>query len=130
VYRVSRIGGLTTTGATFERPSDFDLPTFWQSYQRRYEAQLYRLDAVVRLSPRARELLFLLGPTVVATVARTAGPPDADGWVTATVPVESIEHAVGEIGRLGAEVEVLEPAELRQRMTRTAATLAEFYLGR
>lgn len=50
---------------------------------------------------------------------------DAEGWTVARVRVESVEHAHGEFLRLGAGIEVLEPAELRERMARTIAELAE-----
>jgi predicted DNA-binding transcriptional regulator YafY len=43
------------------------------------------------------------------------------------VPIESVEHAHREFLRLGADIEVLEPAELRGRMARTVAELAERY---
>lgn len=50
-----------------------------------------------------------------------------DGWTLATVPIESVDHAHGEFLRLGADVEVLEPPELRARISRTVAELAEKY---
>jgi predicted DNA-binding transcriptional regulator YafY len=42
--------------------------------------------------------------------------------------VESTVVAASELMRLGAEVEVLAPPELRERMAGTAARLAELYL--
>jgi predicted DNA-binding transcriptional regulator YafY len=59
--------------------------------------------------------------------ARTAGPPDADGWVQARIPVEAADHAVGDLLRLGAEIEVLEPPELRQAMGDVVARLGAAY---
>ncbi|WP_319053517.1 WYL domain-containing protein, partial [Streptomyces europaeiscabiei] len=55
------------------------------------------------------------------------GAPGDDGWTTVSVPIESVEHAHGEFLRLGAGIEVLEPAELRGRIARTVAELAERY---
>ncbi|MFI8067379.1 MULTISPECIES: WYL domain-containing protein [unclassified Streptomyces] len=37
------------------------------------------------------------------------------------------KHAHGEFLRLGTDIEVLEPSELRERMARTIAELAERY---
>ncbi|MDG4863035.1 WYL domain-containing protein, partial [Streptomyces sp. T-3] len=47
----------------------------------------------------------------------------------AVLPIESLDHAQGEFLRLGTEAEVLEPAELRERIAATAAGLAERYGG-
>ncbi|WP_086749884.1 MULTISPECIES: WYL domain-containing protein [Streptomyces] len=43
------------------------------------------------------------------------------------MPIESVEHAHGEFLRLGADVEVLEPAGLRGTIARTVTELAERY---
>jgi predicted DNA-binding transcriptional regulator YafY len=43
------------------------------------------------------------------------------------VPIESAENAQSEFLRLGADVEVIEPAELRARMSAVARGLAAIY---
>ncbi|MGW6918061.1 hypothetical protein ACWGB8_30245 [Kitasatospora sp. NPDC054939] len=45
----------------------------------------------------------------------------------ALVPVESLDHAQGEFLRRGTDVEVLAPAELRERLAATARALAARY---
>ncbi|OIJ88328.1 hypothetical protein BIV24_22430 [Streptomyces colonosanans] len=50
-----------------------------------------------------------------------------DGWTVATVPIESVEHAHDEFLRLGTAIEVLEPPELRARITATVTALARTY---
>lgn len=52
---------------------------------------------------------------------------DTDGWLTATIPIESFEHALGDLLKLGADVEVVAPPELRSRMAATVRTLASRY---
>jgi hypothetical protein len=52
---------------------------------------------------------------------------DEDGFATLTVPIEEETWATREMTRVGAEVEVLEPASLRERMREIAHTLASFY---
>jgi predicted DNA-binding transcriptional regulator YafY len=47
-------------------------------------------------------------------------------WVTAVVPIESTDHALAEFLRLGADVQILSPADLRHRM-QTVRSLAELY---
>jgi hypothetical protein len=44
------------------------------------------------------------------------------------IPIESLEHAHGELLRLGANVEVLSPGDLRARIQHTARGLAGIYL--
>ncbi|MEU6078332.1 WYL domain-containing protein [Micromonospora sp. NPDC047074] len=127
-YRVNQILSLVTLGEEFARPTGFDLPAWWRAYVVRFRAGLHRGDATIRLSPGGRERLReIVSPLVVTAVDETAGPPDDAGWVTAVVPIESLTHAHGELLRLGADVEVLAPAALRDRLAATAAALAALY---
>ena len=41
--------------------------------------------------------------------------------------IESVDHAAGEVLKLGSEAEVLAPLELRQRMAEIAARLGAIY---
>lgn len=130
-YRVSRILDLETLDGRFERPDDFDLAQFWRSWSERFEDSVYRAEAVVRLSPRALgRKLMLLSPAVARAAQASAGPPDADGWVEVVLPIESIEHAVVDLLKLGADAEVVAPPELRQRMAETVDALASIYQTR
>ncbi|MFD0345769.1 WYL domain-containing protein [Kitasatospora aburaviensis] len=45
------------------------------------------------------------------------------------MPIESIDHAHGEFLRLGTEIEVVAPPELRDRIAGTVRTLAARYGG-
>ncbi|WP_433120741.1 helix-turn-helix transcriptional regulator [Micromonospora sp. CA-246542] len=127
-YRVNQILALTPLAEEFDRPADFDLPAWWRKHVVRFRAQLHRDEATVRLSPAGRERLREIGSDpVVAAVDATAGPADAQGWVTAVLPIESLTHAHGDLLRLGADVEVLSPGALRERLAATAAGLAALY---
>jgi predicted DNA-binding transcriptional regulator YafY len=129
-YKVNQILQLEVTAERFERPSTFDLRAFWAEYLTQYRDRLHQGEAVVRFSPRARNRLRdLVGPEVRAAVART-GTKDETGWVTATVPIESLIHAEGQFLRFGAEVEVLRPARLRSRLAAAARGLATLYPSR
>jgi predicted DNA-binding transcriptional regulator YafY len=126
-YRVSQIIDLTLLDERFERPSTFDLAGYWTRYLSQFQARLHQGEAVVRFSPVALERLSeLVGADVRAAVAAT-GRPDRSGWVSATVPIESLIHAEGQFLRFGAEVEVLRPAELRSRLAAAARGLADLY---
>ncbi|GKQ35219.1 transcriptional regulator [Streptomyces sp. A012304] len=116
-FRVDQILRLTVTGEEFSRPDGFDLAAYWTVYQRDFHARLYRARALVRLAPGVR----------LPRATAVDGPADEDGWTVWTVPIESVDHAEGEFLRLGADVEVIGPPELRARLARTVAALAERY---
>lgn len=127
IYRVGRILDSTVLDAGFERPAGFDLAEFWQDRLATLAENTHPEHAVVRLSPRGYELLFLLGPAVVRAAHEAAGPPDALGWVRVQLPIESVRHALHDLLRLGAEVEILDPPELRHRMIEVVARLSGMY---
>lgn len=126
-YRVSRVHDAVALDETFERPDGFDLQVHWADYQRDYTERLFPETATIRVSPAGRELIFLLGP-VVARAARAAmGEPDVDGWARTIMPIESKRHALHALLQLGADVEVLAPAELRELVATSARELAARY---
>ncbi|WP_427918837.1 helix-turn-helix transcriptional regulator [Streptomyces sp. cg40] len=124
-FRVDQILALTTSAPDsdsdsderFTRPDDFDLAAYWTAHQRDFHDRLYRGEAVVRLAPGA----------TLARAVPLNGRPEPDGWTLMSVPIESVDHAHGEFLRLGTDIEVLSPPELRDRITRTVAELAERY---
>nr|BFF01384.1 YafY family protein [Streptoalloteichus tenebrarius] len=126
-YRVSRLLELTVLDEHFERPEDFDLVAYWRSWTERFETGMYRDKAVVRLSPRGMQMLFLLGSVVSKLARESAGTPDPDGWVEVKLPIESVRHAEVDLLRLGAEVEVLAPQELRERIADTVQAMTQLY---
>ncbi|MBS0295467.1 MAG: WYL domain-containing protein [Proteobacteria bacterium] len=127
-YRVSNILELEATEEAFTRPADFDLAAFWTASTARFEAKLHRDEAVVRLSGRGFRILRQeAAAAVVEALDRAETPADEDGWRKVTLPIESVEHAAGQFGRLGAEVEVLFPLALRERMTEAVRRLAALY---
>ncbi|GAA4214019.1 helix-turn-helix transcriptional regulator [Actinocatenispora rupis] len=127
-YKVNQILDLTTLDAGFERPTDFDLPAYWRDHISDFRTRLYTGEAVVRLSPRGRRRLAeMAADPVTAAVDRTAGAPDEAGWVTVTIPIESLPQAEADLLRLGPHAEVRSPADLRERLARAARDLAALY---
>jgi predicted DNA-binding transcriptional regulator YafY len=127
-YRVSRVLSLRTSPGRTHRPPDFSLAEFWRTRSAELRAALWRAEATVRLSPRGLELVpVLLGQLEARAVAESAGEPAGDGWVTATLPIESTRHAESVLLRLGADVEVLAPPELRERLAAVARALVARY---
>jgi predicted DNA-binding transcriptional regulator YafY len=127
-YRVNHILALTDTGELFVRAGGFELAVFWASSVAGFRAGLWQGEARIRLSAAGRDRMSeIMSPAVISAAEATASPADQRGWVTAVVPIESLIHAHQDFLRLGADVEVLEPEELRLRLAETARSLAAIY---
>jgi predicted DNA-binding transcriptional regulator YafY len=127
-YRISRIVDLHVLDERFERPEGFDLAECWQNCLRLFDARRHQGEATLRLSPSVFCRLPQLWESAMADAAqRTATSPDADGWIRVAIPIESVEQALPELLKLGADAEILAPAGLRERMTRTLDTLTRVY---
>lgn len=126
-YRVANILDLATTDQHFERPRDFDLVRFWTTSTRAYEIGVYRANAVLHLSPQGLSKLDSLGAAVQQAARESAGPPDGDGWVHVTIPIESIDQSAVDLLRLGTDAEVLKPAALRRRLEKAAREIVRLY---
>ncbi|XHM67003.1 helix-turn-helix transcriptional regulator [Streptomyces nigra] len=128
VYRIDRFLTVEAGDGRFERDESFDLPGFWAERAEQFARSILRTEVVLRVSPEgARALRFAVGTPVAREALEAAGAPDGDGWVTATVPVESEEVAHGQLAALGPEVEVLAPRSLRERFAADAIRLAALY---
>ncbi|MFJ5881407.1 helix-turn-helix transcriptional regulator [Kitasatospora cineracea] len=128
-YRVSRILSAEVAAEPFERPPDFDLATHWTSVTRELADMLHQDTATVRVSPRALALLPVQFGRPGAEAARSAGPPDEEGWTVVELPVESTPVAVSDLLRLGPDAEVLAPPALRRAVADTVTALAHRYAG-
>jgi predicted DNA-binding transcriptional regulator YafY len=128
-YRVEQIVDAEISDERFARPPAFDLASHWEKSSRAYEAGLYRTNAEVRLSPLGMARVSLLGSHVASAAAETAGAPDRDGWRRCTVPLESGEHSIRELMRLGDEMEILGPPDLRRKLAETTAAMARRHGG-
>jgi predicted DNA-binding transcriptional regulator YafY len=126
-YRLSNIRALSVLDERFDRPPDFDLAAYWAESTRRFETEIYRDTATLRVSPRGLRLLREMSAAVAEAASRSVEPPDGEGWTRLVIPIESIDHAAQELVRLGAEAEVLAPAPLRERLGETARRLAALY---
>jgi len=129
-YRVGRITEAEVLEETYARPAKFDLGGWWARSSREYEESAYRETVTVRLSPRGRLLLDMLGPYVLAAAAKTASEPDQRGWITCTIPLESADYGIRELMRLGVEAEVVSPEALRIQMAQTLRDALRHYSKR
>jgi predicted DNA-binding transcriptional regulator YafY len=126
-YRLSQIQALGPTGQTFTRPKDFDLPSYWQEATKQFERDIYVGTAHVRATAGGLRKLKDLSDTVRRAVEALAPTPDADGWCELDIPIEEVGWASHEFIKMGDDVEVLGPPELRSRVVTNIGKMARRY---
>jgi predicted DNA-binding transcriptional regulator YafY len=127
-YRVSRVQTAVVRDEVFTRPDNFDLAAQWAAASQSFEESLLRYDVHARLSPEGvRRLPATLEPAAARAAAGTLGAPVDSGWRSVVITAESPDHAYGLMLAFGEHIDVVAPAELRNRMTHTAEVLARRY---
>jgi predicted DNA-binding transcriptional regulator YafY len=128
-YRADRFSRAAVCDRTFTRPAGFDLVAFWSGWREEFEQGLARVTVAVRARPGClSRLRRVVEPARAGEVCWDAAP-DASGWVRLQLPFEKLEYARAALLGCGADVEVLEPAELRRQMTAAAGALTALYAG-
>lgn len=123
-YRVSRVQDATLTDEPFTRPRDFDLAAHWEQSTTEFKANLPRYPATVRADPA---IVPRMRQESHYTRLQRVGLPEADGWVTVDILFEE-EHSAREyILSFGPQIEVLEPAALREQVLEAAQGIVARY---
>jgi predicted DNA-binding transcriptional regulator YafY len=130
VHRVSRVSDARITDERFERPPDFYLDTFWKAWCAETEEGRPHYPVTVRVAAALVPFLPQYFGERIRDGIERAGPPDAEGWITLTLPFETLQAARERILGLGSAVEVLEPQALRRSVVDFAAQIVAFYEGR
>jgi predicted DNA-binding transcriptional regulator YafY len=127
IHRLSQVLDARLADEDFERPADFDLAAFWKAWCTEVEANRPSYPVRVRVAPELMpELPRFFGDPIRETIAE-ATPPDDAGWITLTLPFESIYTARTQLLGLGRAVEVLAPAALRKSLVDYASQIVGFY---
>jgi predicted DNA-binding transcriptional regulator YafY len=113
VYRVSRVASVRALEDAFERPDAFELRAFWDQWSRSFEQSLARVEVVVRVDDDVRRFL--------------PGEPRVDGDGRTVLAFAHLGDAYRELLRFGAQLEVLEPRDLRDRIAETGREVAALY---
>jgi predicted DNA-binding transcriptional regulator YafY len=128
IYRLSNIHKLSITGDGFRRPKKFDLASFWKESTTRFETEIYRDVATVRVSKPGMKHILELSATISEAAKRTAASDsDKEAWTKIIIPIESIDYAAGQMLSIGVDVEVLEPHALREKMKEVIETIKKMY---
>lgn len=122
-YRVASILALEATEARFARVPDLDLADHWAAGLAAFDARRTTATATVRIHPDLRARLVDHPSHPLTAAARAAGP-HAD---VVALPIESLARAALDLLAFGAEVEVVDPPELRDELGRRGREVAALY---
>src|SRR5262245_57459820 len=107
-----------------------DLPGSSRAFRPAARAGGQDQRVLIRLSARGRRMAILTGPPAGLQVRRGGSPvPGREGWVEARIRVESPDTVISDVLALGAEAELIQPPDLRQRVRETAERIAELNGG-
>lgn len=126
-YRVSNIRELKILDTQFRRPARFDLAKFWKAWTRDFETRLLRERALVKLSPEGLRVLGEISPAAAEAAKAAHRRCKPAGWIEAEIPIEQIAFAARQLLRLGDDLQVLAPPELRQAMGEQARRISALY---
>ena len=123
-YRVSRVRDAKLTDEPSARPKEFDLAAYWEQSTIRFKANLPRY----RMMARVRSEIIPRMP-YAGRFARIeeADAPDEDGWAKVSMSFDIEEMACEYALSFGAQMEVLEPPSLREKVIKMAESVIAFY---
>jgi predicted DNA-binding transcriptional regulator YafY len=125
-YRVGRVRACTPLEATFERPADFDLASWWEASSRAFDRSILRYRCELELSPGAQRRLPQVTDMAAAQDALERGRTGIrEGWVVVELDCEAEEVIADQLRALGDGVEVRSPTSLRARVHRAAQAMAD-----
>jgi predicted DNA-binding transcriptional regulator YafY len=122
---VSRIDDVANLDDGFDRPTDFDLPRYWGDAVAEFEANAPGVEVVVVATPNAFDRLQRMS-RYGGRALRGHRTLD-DGRAEVRFAFESFDEAYLDLLSLGAEVEVVEPGDLRIRIAAMAGELHALY---
>lgn len=123
-FRASRVREAHLREEPAVRPDGFDLAAYWGQSKSEFVAALPQYRARVRAHPSAvRRMRFGDRYARVEQVE----PPDDSGWQVVALRFDTEEEAAGFALSFGPDLEVLEPAALRERVVERARAILTRY---
>lgn len=128
LFRLSRIDAVKVLDQRFDRPAGFDLAEAWAAHRKAFlDSMIPDYSVHVRVAPAAEALLAMLDEGSPDLPLPADVERDEHGWAHLCLQFESRDRATRHLLRLGADVEVLDPPELRVRLANVAARLVAQY---
>jgi predicted DNA-binding transcriptional regulator YafY len=119
-YRASRISNVVVEAAAAVRPAGFDLASYWEESSTRFREQLPKIDATYLADPRVLRWIRYKGWRLVEEV-------DEGERIRVRLRFDSEEEAVQLALAHGADIELIEPVDLREAVYEAARGTAEKY---
>jgi predicted DNA-binding transcriptional regulator YafY len=123
-YRISRVSQAKLLDTPSTVPADFDLGGFWEKSTKAFRSSLPNYVARFRVAPAIFPRLQFAGR--FARVGEGA-EPDSDGWLQVSVGFDVEEMACEYALGFGANLEVLEPPSLREKVLAAAKRVVNLY---
>jgi predicted DNA-binding transcriptional regulator YafY len=128
VFRAGRISSAQVLAdKPFERPTDFELPKFWERWSAEFTSTRPRLAVRVRASPEALAAFGEIFGDGARPALDAALPPDERGWQVVTLSFEHELAAAHRLAGFGGRVEVLSPSSVRKLLLATAREILDRY---
>lgn len=125
-FRVSRMRKAVALETKFKRPARFDLARHWRRSTAELEAMRRKYSAVLEVTGNAaKHLTDWLGAKPVEASARFG--PRQPGWTLIRAEMEHMNQACFVVLGLGANVRVIEPAELRKAVASELSAMAALH---
>jgi predicted DNA-binding transcriptional regulator YafY len=124
-YKLASIVDVAPLETTFAYPVSFDLARYWAKSVARFQQDLRKGEAVLKVAPGAMSRLDRLGADMAEPIC--AAEPDDEGWRQATVPIESVTHAASLLLGFADDIMVLSPPELRKAVADSATRVLALY---
>jgi len=127
IFKVANVLEAILLSERFTGPDDFDLPSAWSESVGHFQSTLQAGRATLRVQPQVLARIDRLEAAMGEAILAAA--PDAQGVRVAVVPIETISHAAALLFAFGADIEVLEPVELRAELRCRASLMQALYAG-
>jgi predicted DNA-binding transcriptional regulator YafY len=118
-YRVSRFHQVKVQPKNFTRRPDFDLPTYWNEHLQDFIDSFSEYKITLRVHPERLKFVQWLTPGRWQLL----GDPDADGWQTLRVVMDSPQLAKMLVFGLGVQGQVIDPPDLADSVRADARAL-------
>jgi predicted DNA-binding transcriptional regulator YafY len=126
-YRASRVVEATLTDEPVQRPDGFDLAAYWTESSAAYERDAPTVEVVVRIAAdQAWRIADVYGRATLDAAERL-DDPDPDGWLRLRLRVSWPDEVANRLLSIGPRLEVLEPADVRERVIAIADRVVARY---
>ena len=126
VFRAERIIAAAETVERFERPPDFDLERYWNTWTAEFEQRPARYVVTLRIPEQPDMRPAGAVADLLERLTYLEAKLDREAR-TARIAFSGVESALANVMMLGPQVQVLEPPELREQVVRTAGELLASY---